>query len=51
MPTIQKTSEGKEIVVFNDNADDIRNIAFEKITNDYSWVQLKSMILINVNIH
>jgi hypothetical protein len=42
MSSIQKTSEGKEIVVFNDNAKDIRNIAFDKITDDYSWVQLKS---------
>jgi hypothetical protein len=37
MTTIQKTSEGKEIVVFNDDADDIRNIAFEKITDEFSF--------------
>jgi hypothetical protein len=42
MSSIQKTNKGKEIVVFNDNTKDIRNIAFDKITDDYSWVQLKS---------
>ena len=37
MPNIQKTSKGTEVVVFNDRSDDIRNICFEKITDDYSW--------------
>ena len=34
-----------------DDTEDIRNIAFGKITEKYSRVQLKSYILINVNIH
>ena len=38
MTNIQKTSKGKEIIVFNDNSKDIRNIAFEPINDDYSWV-------------
>jgi hypothetical protein len=49
MSSIQKTNKGKEIVVFNDDAKDIRNIAFDKITDEYSWGKYGEFKVIMMN--
>ena len=34
---IKRTRNSKKIVLFDDDTENIRNIAFEKITDNYSW--------------
>ena len=44
--TLKTTNTGKKIMVFNGDPKDIRNIAFEPITVEYSWGHYEDLTVI-----